>query len=245
MLVHIHIPKNAGTTIDHLLKRKFKDHYFEYYTDREGKFLSNQEFLELINNLPASVKCLSGHYIRPLELQKAKALNINYFTFIRDPIKRAISLYYFEQARTDKSHISHGSFSQYVEERPKQDNAISNWQVYNLTEDGQFESARNILDSFLFVGLVEEFDKSLILLNDSLQKNALTTLGTYYVPQNTSKNKILSKSTIDKKTLCALECLNEQDLLLYSHVKSELERRWQSLSLREIKLGRTHLICER
>jgi hypothetical protein len=241
MLVHIHIPKNAGSTIHSILDREFKQHHYSFYTDRRGNFLSDVEFQSLLNSIPKDTQCFSGHDIRPLDFATSKELNLHYFTFIRHPIERAISLYFFEKSRTQSSHISHASFQEYIQERPTHDNAISNWQVQNLTSEASFEAAKSTLEQFLFVGLVEHFDKSLLLFNKALTNKGMPKINTIYASKNVSKAKTLNRSSIDQESREKLEALNTEDIKLWEYTKNLIEQQWDELENGSRELSRFHL----
>ncbi len=57
-------------------------------------------------------------------------------------------------------HCSQRPFSSYVTERPKENNAITNWQVYNIAGQTEYNRAVRLLEQFIMVGVVEQFDSS-------------------------------------------------------------------------------------
>ncbi len=221
MLVYIHIPKTAGSTINAILMRNFGEGYFHFHTDRNGDFLSDVEVMDMINSFQPRAQVISGHDIRPLDSTTSKSLGLSYFTFIRHPIKRAISLYHYERARTNKNHISQFPFDEYVNQRIKQDKSISNWQTYNIVESGKFEDAIDILENFMMVGVVEKFDISLIILKKYLQKPYFNI---NQKPVNISQKKIVSFETLPKQILEQLTELNQEDLKLYDYANKRLEK---------------------
>ncbi len=226
MLIHIHIPKNAGTTVDSILKRNFGERYYDFYTDRNGKFLTQSEFIQLVKKIQPYTDVLSAHDIHPLEQETSKQLELNYFTLIRHPVERARSLYYHERRNTGKNHISQKSFHEYVQERSKEDRAISNWQTYNIGGEADFFKAKKILDNFALVGLVEKFDESLLLLREKfkkgLNKNKLINLNIFYQQQNISQSKIVTEPMGEEKTLEKLIEMNQEDLQLFEYASTRL-----------------------
>lgn len=226
MLIHIHIPKNAGSTINTILKRNFQNRYTGFYTDRCGKFLSDSELITLITTLKPETTVLSGHDIRPLAPDASRELGVEYFTFIRHPVEWAISLYYYEKSFTSgQSHISQYPFDEYVLERSTQDRAISNWQTYNLTPNANFEDAQKVLEYFLVVGIVHEFDTSLILLRENIQNVlGIPYFNMWYQVANISRNKKLTSSTIAEKTFKKLVEMNQEDIKLFEYAAKRLEQ---------------------
>ena len=230
MLVHIHIPKNAGTTVNEILNKNFGKRYSHFHTKRCGQFLSDSEFIELINHHKPHADVLSGHDILPLDAEISKSLGVSYFTFIRHPVSRAISLYFHEKSRTEKDHISQYSFQEYVKERPKHDGAISNWQTYNVAGVVDFEKARSALDQFVMVGLVENFDKSAILLQEVMQKAGFPNFIILSKPANVSQNKTLSIETLPENIFENLSELNQEDIKLFEYAQNRLDQDIHNLS---------------
>lgn len=236
MLIYVHIPKTAGSTMRSLLQRNFKGRFYGFYTDRRGEFLTDDELIELVRHIYPQKEVLSGHDIRPLQEKSVQGIDLRYVTFIRHPFSRAISLYYFEKKHSASSHISHKSFKEYVQQRPSHDRAITNWQVFNISSTGTFEHAKELLDDFLMVGLVERFDLSLIRLQECLGEDYLSYIG--YTRQNVSKNKQYSISNLPHDIQDELAYLNQEDLKLYKYAKKRLEEDLKSLVNVEDKLRR-------
>ncbi len=224
MLVHIHIPKNAGSTMRQLLKCNFKSRLAEFYTHRRGRFLTDDEFLAYLSTLPDGTAALTGHDLRPLSPMVSAEHGIRYFTFLRDPIRRAISLYHYERkvaGSRDAQHVSLLPFEQYVEERPKYDRAISNWQVHNLSATGNLDDARYRLEAFLMVGLVERFDESLLLLRERCHERRLAVA---YRKENVSAKPIVRLAGLSRNVLARLQEMNALDIALYEYGCQRFER---------------------
>jgi hypothetical protein len=236
MLIYVHIPKTAGSTMRSLFKRNFGRRFFGFYTDRRGEFLTDDELIQLVWHIYPGKEVLSGHDIRPLQEKSVQGVDLRYVTFIRHPFSRAMSLYYFEKKHSVGSHISQKSFKEYVQQRPDHDKAISNWQVFNISSKGTFEHAKELLDDFLMVGLVERFDLSLIRLQECLGEDYLRYIG--YTRQNVSKNKQYSISNLPHDIQDELAHLNREDLQLYNYAKKRLEEDLKRLSDVEDKLRR-------
>jgi hypothetical protein len=236
MLIYVHIPKTAGSTMRSLLQRNFKRRFFGVYTDRRGEFLTDDELIQLVRHIYPAKEVLSGHDIRPLQEKSVQGIDLRYVTFIRHPFSRAISLYYFEKKHTVSSHVSQKSFKEYVQQRPSHDKAISNWQAFNISSQGTFEHAKELLDDFLMVGLVERFDLSLIWLQECLGENYLRYIG--YTRQNVSRKKQYSISNLPQNIQDELADLNQEDLKLYEYAKKRLEEDLKKLTNREDKLRR-------
>lgn len=229
MLVYIHIPKNAGTTMNAILKYNFRERHTEFYTHRQGNFLSETEFIEFIQRIQSQTDVLCGHDIVPLEAERSKLLGLKYFTFIRHPVNRAISLYYHEKKVTiGTEHCSQLPFSVYVTERPKENNAITNWQVYNIAGKADYNRAIRLLDQFLMVGLVEQFDKSLILLRKRLcNTSGFSHFRIVYKRMNVSQNRQVTLKSLPQNIRDRLIEMNQEDLKLFEYAKRRLNEELQ------------------
>lgn len=231
MLIFVHIPKNAGTTIDAILRRNFGRQYSDFYTDRCGTFLTEVEFIELIKSRSPHCTALAGHDFRPLNPEMSRLLNLHYITFIRHPVERAISLYYYERAHPNNPNdIALSSFSEYVNKRPLYDNAISNWQTYQLVGAVSLERAKEVLEQFLVVGLVEEFDKSLILLRERLYHVlGLSHFRIVYQRMNVSHNRQITSASLPQNIRDRLLEMNQEDLKLFEYTRRRLHEEVQYL----------------
>ena len=238
MLVHFHIPKNAGTTIHELLKHSFRQRYYpcyQFYYQNQANItepLSEKVFLKLLACLEKDVDIIGGHHLRPPNWQFSRSRNLQYFTFIRHPIDRIISLYHYERKWSEikpevygENHPALQDFASYIRERVKENSAISNWQTYDLTGTFDGELARETLDNFLFVGLVEEWDLSLSLLQKKIK-------GLVEVKQqkfNICERKIVNKKSLDSNLFEKLLEMNREDLKLFLYAKKRLEIEAKSL----------------
>jgi len=236
MLIYVHIPKTAGSTMRSLFKRNFGRRFFGFYTDRRGEFLTDEELIHLVRQSYPAKEVISGHDIRPLQEKSVQGIDLRYVTFIRHPFSRAISLYYFEKKHSVGSHISQKSFKEYVRHRPDHDKAISNWQAFNISSKGTFEHAKELLDDFLMVGLVEMFDLSLILLQEFLGGDYFKYIG--HTIQNVSKSKQYFISNLPENIQEELTYLNQEDLKLYEYARKRLEDDLKKISNVEDKLRR-------
>jgi FkbM family methyltransferase len=125
----LHIPKTAGSTLNILLKEVFSD----------DEILPRSMWHQVLELSPEQVnryKLFSGHFYSYFYRIVPKPLR--YFTFLRDPIERALS--HYGHVIRDKTHYLHnhamalGSFSAYMRDEATQF-TISNFQVRALAID--------------------------------------------------------------------------------------------------------------
>jgi len=180
IILHYHLFKNAGTSVDHSLKANFRGHWHA----QEGK-ASGWPSAEVTDYLLAhtEIKVLSSHTAL-LPVPVIEGANIYPVIFIRHPIDRVRSIYDFERKQTD---ITEGSkmakitdLCGFVEWRlqRKGDRSLRNFQTHRVaaaipesqTASKLSEEDRALLaiDALPFVGIVEQYDHSLARLQDWL-----------------------------------------------------------------------------
>ena len=232
-IVFMHIPKTGGTTIFNLLSKHFKPseicgirhNTLEKLTDL-GKyrlFLGHYSF-EAINKYIPGDKIL--------------------ITFMRDPIERAISEYYFLRLHEDTgwpdllemhglnwggvAYAVHKSIAEFLNTDKNMDNPVlHNLVGFDGTDAERVCRAISVLDSFDFIGIFEDFERSI--------SNMFKYLGFEQpssIPHSMSFNE-LSKtmSKVEKKPLTvdemrALNKHTELDRILYNHAKYLSSRRF-------------------
>lgn len=185
ILVHYHIYKNAGTSVDWSLEKAFGKSWLNFDGDGSKNYLTTQEMYNFIENRP-SIQALSSHLLRP----KLNMDSIYPILFLRHPIVRAYSAYLF--ARRDPTQLDHcialnNTFADYIEwsmATPNAGIAIKNYQVIhlsccdenidnfqdNIVSQNNLHEAVDILQNMPLFGLVNEFQKSCKMFTDAYKK---------------------------------------------------------------------------
>lgn len=100
IVVHIHILKNAGTTIDWILQKNFGVRSKQFDGNDPDKTLSQMDLLKFVSTYPETVTVSSFQIRFPLPE------HIDFFFlpmfFIRHPIDRAFSVYSFYKRFTNE-----------------------------------------------------------------------------------------------------------------------------------------------
>ncbi len=255
-LVHIHIFKNAGTSLDVVLKNYFGEKYKEYdKPDPEG-YISVNETANLIQANPGHV-CFASHQIYlPMPIFQTKFV-IPLF-FLRNPIARVQSCFHFERD-VQGNYDPDTTLEQYVRrllDDPKI-NAIISLQTAMLCDSRYIfqdrsknkinqrvlETALNHLDTYHSFGIVEHFKESLQLidrkLNPYMPGIKLSTEEAMNVRVNTTVNKDLKvdekvryvKDSLTKDTFNELLEQLTPDQKLYERGKYLFENRFGKLIL--------------
>jgi hypothetical protein len=175
VIVHYHIFKNAGTSIDQILKSNFGAAWKTLEADSGDKMLAAERVRDFLLADP-SIKALSSHTAL-LPFPRADGLNVIPILFLRHPIDRIRSAYEFERkqgadtrgAQAAREH----AFPEYVQrflDAPA-DRRFRNFQVWRVNRQlpwkegySELELALEALPMLPVVGIVEDFERSLRII---------------------------------------------------------------------------------
>ena len=182
-IIHIHGFKCAGTTLEKILFREYPD-LLRVENSHGGKRL----FYEDISPELLSVGAISSHLLAPQK--ESSSLQIS---LIRDPYKRLVSAWKFQKNivkdidETFREHID-----------KYKNSVISNYQCKLLSlqnKGAHFNSGWNfnldldfIFGDSFFLGVVERFDESMVLLEHRLDKRGIQIDLSYPSIQNSTKD---------------------------------------------------------
>jgi hypothetical protein len=185
LIVFLHIPKNSGTTLDWLIQQQFdkkeilnthsvaRDYAIYYTLKREGKL-----------TMPQKTKYMRAHLSYCPEFFPKNPI---YITFLRNPLKRAISLYkhlvrvanpsrhldsrlaleldianYFEQVKTTWN-LQTRMIAGYEHE---EFDPYREYKGDRRFDDPMFlDVALETMEKIKFIGITERFDESIHLLH--------------------------------------------------------------------------------
>jgi hypothetical protein len=134
VLVHYHIYKNAGSSIDRLLRDSFGDAWTAYDDPAAGDIIDCGRLRDFLA-AHEHIRAVSSHRARPpLPTPAARPI-----VMLRHPVDRARSIYHFarrDQTQHDHAMARNGSFRDYVEHylpQPDTGVVIRNYQVVHLS----------------------------------------------------------------------------------------------------------------
>ncbi len=238
LVVHYHLFKNAGTSVDELLKRNFGGRWaqaeFEGGPGRERKSVQLVNFLMERPNLLA----FSSHTAQ-LPAPVLEGVLVFPIVFVRHPIDRLRSAYSFERvqkADTLGAQIAkENDFAGYLREhlRLPLNRSVRNFQAGRLARNEpvmagtELERALRALKALPFVGLVEAYDQSIERL-EVLLRPRFPRFQAVTVHRNATRAEHSSLedrlAAVEKeigaelfKTICTA---NADDLEVYSAVKA-------------------------
>jgi len=238
VILHYHLFKNAGTSLDAAFKENFSEEKGEWVTKEfPNQPAANREQVRqwILDNPQA--KCFSSHtaLLPPPNIEEITIIPI---IFMRQPIDRIVSAYLFERKQKVENFgatlAKHTDLKGYVHTRLMLpgDKQCKNFHVerfsstQNLTPKDKLENAIQNIKSLPFVGIVEKFSESLEKLNILMESNGFPSLNINLDRKNTTRDQSL---TLEKKITDAKESLgpkvwdillkaNNEDLRLYDYV---------------------------
>jgi len=228
VIIHYHLFKNAGTSVDAILRRNFGEGWAsrEYPPRSDGE--AAREFL--VSN--PHIAALSSHtlLLPPPEIPEAEIIPV---MFIRHPLDRMKSAYLFErEQRADTVGVRlarEHDFAGYLRARMAIPGDLScrNFQTHRLAmaeaANGDTELARALraFDRLPFIGSVEAFDSSLAEL-ERLVKPWFPEFRIFQARENVSRpprpieERVAAlKAELGDELYEAVSAANADDLKLY------------------------------
>lgn len=219
----VHIPKTAGSTlIRQIVPRQYsKEEIFE----TEFPFPESYErLIGLDQNTKKKIRFLQGHM--GFGIHRYIPQDVQYITFLREPVERVISLYCYIRRRPYPSYFynetDHSRHS--WEDRSLRDmiesssfKELENGQTRRLAStDGKFyigecnqetlgKAKKNITEKFAMAGITNQFDESILYLRELLGWKNIC-----YSAVNANKDK---KKTIVDLTAADIETIHEYNQL--------------------------------
>jgi hypothetical protein len=174
LLLHYHLFKNAGTSVDAVLKKNFGAHWanVEFPPPRKA---DHQALIRAFIHENPALRAISSHTLM-LPAPEIEGIDIFPIVFVRHPLLRLRSAYEFERrqaAETAGAQLAKQfDFAGYIRARLeiRGDRSCRDFHVSRLAmavpgaRGSELERALAAVDALPFVGLVEAFDASMRLL---------------------------------------------------------------------------------
>lgn len=218
VLIFVHIPKTAGKSLNPLLYQHYSKERCYHLTD------PFDESVEQLRRMPSRDRdkfdCILGH--APFGLHECLNRPARYITFLRDPVLRTLSFYYYVRGRPQNpyyewatSHslqdlLNNGLIRQLDNGQTRYIAGVGDEPGYGQCDEVVLEMAkRNISDHFAMVGLTERFDETMLLLQKELS---------WSYPFYQRRNVNIDRPSIDAipgRTIESILEHNRHDLELY------------------------------
>lgn len=196
MILSIHIPKTAGVSIRNILKEHYGPGFVLHYwqiTDAWGR---------VVEKIPAGAKCVHGHY----QTDQLTGLfpKARLITWVRNPVERVVSSYYHRLRDPDWKHPV-------CQELHQKKLSLAEYAALPLVrnEMTRFFGSKKPED-FHFIGLVEEFEESLVQM-----KQILGISGASPRRDNVNPGKKTDRYKLAPEAHQAIQQMNELDVSLY------------------------------
>lgn len=239
IVVHIHLFKNAGTSVDAGLEAHFASEW-ETFDQPEGGTFGQQRLRSWLTEKPG-VSAFSSHQLRP-PLTSDDEFEFVPIVFLRHPLDRIRSAFDFESRQgpqTPSAQIaSETNFSEWVEfHRSKNSSQCRNFHVMSLSQlrddetgiprpgvsaDDHLQSAKEFLSSLETYGIVEHYDESWQRLREVIQQHFPSFAGASNRKNITPDRSASVEARLDDmrsqlgiKTFRSLRETNELDLELF------------------------------
>lgn len=218
----LHIPRTAGTTVNTILQNNFsRNEILRVYTKDEyaAHRYVTEEHLK-------NIKIITGHLL--LETTNPPMIYnrmVNVITLLREPVSRLISEYNFLKTWKNNNIYSllngkNISFKEYIQSKEDilfyrgknfMTRCISNMNFENnlYPENALSQAKKNIESNFIFTGIQERFDESLVMLCDIIN---ITNI--LYEKRNVLNGDIIEYQ--DEESLNTARYFNRADIELYN-----------------------------
>jgi hypothetical protein len=208
----MHIPKTAGTSLKDLLLRRHKN-------EEERRLIYSQELNQKGFKDSPDLQVIMGHY--RYGYHRFSQRPYTYHTFLRDPIEHVISHYYYSldhpQALKNLPEEVNSllDFVKCPYGNNLQTRFISGIEDISKNPREVLKQAKiNLVRDFDVIGLVEEFDKSLLLLQKTLGWKII-----YYTKRNAGKTR-KKHAKPSGKELEEIRSILKYDMELYAFAKA-------------------------
>lgn len=247
VIVHYHIFKNAGTSIDASLSASFGSGWLSYDPDPVWTNVLPQEILGVFESRP-DLRAISSHQLRWPE-PAAEGLRVFPLVLLRHPIDRIRSIYEYGK-RVGYTDIIGRTFPEYVDWllRPEGSIVARSFQTLFMSDDdalretpevpsvvtpAHFESARRRIDGLEMFGLVERFEESVAIF-DRVLRSKFPDLDLLPHVENASPGKAELLETrlthiadaLGERRYQRVIRTNEADLELWHHAMAQFEARF-------------------
>jgi len=196
MVLSVHIPKTGGVSIRNILKAHYGPRFFTYYWELRDAYGNR------MSGVPTAPACVHGHF--PADQFAGQVPKAQLVTWVRDPVERVVSSYYYRLREPDWQHPV-------CRELHAKQLSLIDYAALPLVrnEMTRFLGSRKPAD-FLFIGVMEEFEESLRRMTERLRIPPAAPRHDNFNPDRTSP-----RYELDRVIRQDIAALNEADVALY------------------------------
>lgn len=219
LLVHIHISKTGGSTLNHILRSSYGARHcpVEPWDVRWGESPFSAGDLRRLRKFYPNLKSVAGHRVVGYVDLEEQGRDVRYFALMRDPIKACASRFQHKVQRSGKPRHDFENWVQKDWTRNRHTKAIGR------TDDVD-DAIRRIREKNIFILLAERYDESLVLL----ERLVASDLDISYKSVNVAKSKAIVQDLLSTtRTRQMIEESQKADVELYRYVKQEFYPEYQ------------------
>jgi hypothetical protein len=259
IILHHHIFKNAGTTLDFALQRQFGNGFSTLH-DPTGEIVDNDMLYDFLNRQP-EVKAVSSHHFHGQDFQRRARFLFFDFALVRQPLPRLWAIYKFglrsegELATLAKRAGPEGFMRRLIDRYPQmvdnpQVNIFANHGFYGRpTSNDDLRKACTRFGSFALCAPVERYDEAMVTLEYvNSPVYGPEGLDLAYVRQNVSppfKGDDNLRDLFGAANFKWIEGISERDEQLWKFANHELDRRTRAVPDFEARLVAFRQRCQR
>ena len=226
-VIFLHIPKTGGTTLHHILERYYSKEQICSFKDPD-RHNDIENFKRLSKAKREAYRLIQGHL--SFGFHRHLPGRSTYITFLREPMARALSFYYYAESHPDHYLYPLLTDGQVELKTLLRHQTATTHELFNLqtsmiagdewadplrpADHAALERAKqNLRSYFRLVGLTEEFDASLQMLSQTFGWKIKA-----YTKKNVTRRKPQIK-TLDTETRALLREANALDTELYQFAR--------------------------
>jgi hypothetical protein len=245
VLVHVHLFKNAGSTVDWALARSFGTRFATVDRREDPSNVYTPEEVTSFIRENLEMDACSSHQFRP-PLPRRWRIRLYPIAFVRHPIDRAFSVYNFERRQGDDASGANRAQALTVDAYLRwwfdhtRNGLVNNFHISCFgrdtpgeraeSQEGAVALARRRWAALAVGGVVERFDESLTLAEFRLGKR-FPALDLAYISQNVGRARTESLEErverecagLPEETRALLWERNREDLAFYRWAEQRLD----------------------
>jgi len=229
-LIFLHLPRTAGTTLHRIIERQYDPNSI-YTIDGVNSEQSCMHFRKIPPHHKTHIKVLKGHM--EFGMHEFLPNPATYVTLLRDPIDRIISHYYFVRQNPDhylyrtvvsgrltlKGYVSSGLSRELDNGQTRMLSGPTAHVPVGECNDEMLQRAKHNLQShFSVVGLAEQFDQTLLMLQDAFGWKT-----PFYVRQNATHRRP-ARTDVPAEVIDTIRRINRYDVALYDYAATLFEQ---------------------
>ncbi len=229
ILAFSHAVKTGGTTFSYILRNNFRlsyCHTTQLYHNNNTKifdsYLSPRDFNAYLHMYP-KIRCFEGHLVRATPEVCEKHPQLDFITLLRKPISRYFSTF---QWILKRKGLNRKEIEECIINSPNQLHRSNYLSLFLSETDNANDAIKYIKQHFLFVGILERFDESLIVLRTLLNDD----FDYRYERRNISKINS-NEERLTQKTVDYIKARNESDIILYNYFNEQLTIKIKELGI--------------